>query len=451
MHLSAAVRERKSVPFKSQERRELVQRVLASAAFCKAPAMCAFLLYVTQQAEIGQADQLKEQTIGVEVLGRRPEYDPAKDNIVRVRANELRGRLARYFASEGINEPVVITIPRGGYGPEFAPREVPAELTPRAPEISAGGRGKHGRRWLVRTLLIAITAGTSCAVIARYWFRASRQPANESTSRAVLEFWTPFFAKPTGTLTIVYSDSGIALWQRQVNKDLNLGDYLSHKYLNSQGNELVQIASQRATSPADINTSLRIQGIGVALGGQVSAQFARNINADLLHRGNIVLIGSRRSNPWVEVYEPTLNFQLRINPKTRSPEFFNHSPRANESPVYGIPDLRETDKTADGQFIEEAEKKEFVSYGVVALKKECGTNRLVLLLEGLNLQATQAAGDLVTDPQMLEQVLDGIGQKPGSNLSPFEALFQITSLPGGYDNARVVATRVQPAGACFAK
>lgn len=96
---------------------------MESEAFCKAPAMRAFLLYITEQAALGHADRLKEQTIGVEVLGRRPGYDPAQDNIVRVRANELRGRLARYFASEGAQEPLVITIPKGGYAPEVVYRE----------------------------------------------------------------------------------------------------------------------------------------------------------------------------------------------------------------------------------------------------------------------------------------------------------------------------------------
>jgi hypothetical protein len=57
-------------------------------------------------------------------------------------------------------------------------------------------------------------------------------------------------------------------------------------------------------------------------------------------------------------------------------------------------------------------EKEFVSYGVVAVMKECGTNRVVLMLEGLNMQATQAAGDVVTDPQLLVRLLENIGISP---------------------------------------
>jgi hypothetical protein len=94
------------------------------------------------------------------------------------------------------------------------------------------------------------------------------------------------------------------------------------------------------------------------------------------------------------------------------------------------------------------EEKEFISYGVVALLKGCGDRGLTVLAEGLNSQATQAAGDLVTDSQRLDALLRSIGHKPGTNVAPFEALIQITSLPAEYDNPKVVAFRLRPADAC---
>jgi hypothetical protein len=434
-----------------EEKQKLVQRALESEAFRRAPAMRAFLLYITDQAEMGRADQLKEQTIGVEVLGRKQDYDPARDNIVRVRAHELRGRLGRYFASEGAHEPVIITIPKGGYAPEFLPRNtVLPETTaepPQAETSSGAGNVTQARFWWIVALAAMLVAVSSYIVITTYGFRGRSQAAVTPPTRAVRDFWTQFFAKPNSELRVVYADSGIALWQRLSDTDLNLGDYLSHKYLDSRKNtdDLLEVVSQSATSPADINTSLRLQAVAAELGGQVNAQFARSVNADFLHRGNLVLIGSRRSNPWVEVYEPSLNFQLRLDPSTRSPFFVNRSPLPHESATYGIPSMQDG---AVGQFIQRTETKEFISYGVVALLKGCGTSRLTLLLEGLNQQATQAAGDLVTDPQLLERLLKGIGHAPGSNLAPFEALFQVTSLPGGYDNPKVVAYRLAGAESC---
>jgi hypothetical protein len=77
----------------------------------------AFLLYVTEHAVASTTERIKEQRIGCEVLGRKPDYDPAADNIVRVRAHELRQRLDKYFNTEGAREPVVVSIPKGSYVP----------------------------------------------------------------------------------------------------------------------------------------------------------------------------------------------------------------------------------------------------------------------------------------------------------------------------------------------
>jgi hypothetical protein len=436
------------MPFTNEGKQELVERVLASEPFRRAPAMRAFLLYITTQAQLGRTDQLKEQTIGVEVLGRKADYDPANDNIVRVRAHELRGRLMRYFASEGLNEPVVITIPRGGYAPEFLSRD--ASVLDNGSALPNTHVGNSRRLWWQAAAVCLIIAVSAFVLISKGRSRSAAQGASARSTGALQDFWAQFFSNRQSDLNVVYADASIALWQRLSGKNLNLGDYLSHKYLESPSNgELLEIVSQRATSPADMNTNLRLQTVAAEMSGKVNPQFARNINAEFLHQGNLVLIGSRRSNPWVEVYEPDLNFQLRLDTNTHVPFFLNRSPQPHESLSYAISLTEDRKGTANAEFIQQTEKKEFVSYGVVALLKGCGTNHLTVLLEGLNEQATQAAGDLVTDPQLLERLLERVGHTPGSAVSPFEALFQIMSLPGGYDDLQVVAYRLPSAESCI--
>jgi hypothetical protein len=131
-------REEHSPPLSAAQKRELVQRVVNSQTFTRSPALCAFLAFITDHEILGRVDKLKEQAIGAEVLGRKPNYDPADDNIVRVSAHELRGRPAKYFNSEGKEEPVVITIPRGAYVPEFVPR-------PPVPTADAQGKSSPAR------------------------------------------------------------------------------------------------------------------------------------------------------------------------------------------------------------------------------------------------------------------------------------------------------------------
>lgn len=428
--------------------------------------MRAFLRYITENEILGRTEKLKEQAIGAEVLGRPADYNPTDDNIVRVRAHELRGRLEKYFESEGAKEPFVITVPRGAYIPEFVPRKVappsvalPPNVTidaprppslPPAPEIKAppAARPESGRQpWLV-VAAIALAAALGAVGGARFAGK-SQAPGGNRLPTAIADFWGQFFPKSGGDLKIVYADSSFALWQRMAGKTLNLGDYLSHRYLDAttSGN-LVEIAAQRSTSPADFDTSLRLATLAAEFSGQVTPQFARDANAQFFHQGNVVLIGSRRSNPWVEIYEPSLNFQLAQDPQSASPMFLNRAPRPHEAASYAIPALDETATPKNGRFIQGAEDKEYVSYGLVALVKGCGDSGLTVVVEGLNMQASQAAGDIVTDPQLLDGLLRSIGHKPETKVAPFEALFQINSLPGGYSDIKVIAYRLRAPEAC---
>ncbi len=97
-------------------------RVVGSACFAS-PRLKAFLQFVVDRTLSGQADGIKGYTIGTLVFGRSDDFDPAADPIVRVEAVRLRMALARYYEDEGANDPVIISIPAGGYVPKFAFRE----------------------------------------------------------------------------------------------------------------------------------------------------------------------------------------------------------------------------------------------------------------------------------------------------------------------------------------
>ena len=145
---------------------------------------------------------------------------------------------------------------------------------------------------------------------------------------------------------------------------------------------------RKRTSPADLSVSVHLATLATEFGGQIIPQYARNANAEFIHHGNIVLTGSHRSNPWIEVYEPYLNFELQQDPHSGAPQFLNRSPQLHEAAVYAIPASLDTPG---------AEEKELTSYGVLALLKGCGDRGFLVLDEGLNMQGTEAVGDLITE------------------------------------------------------
>jgi TolB-like protein len=103
----------------SEAVRSQLEKVLASEGFARNERISSFLRFVVEQELSGSGDQLKESVIGVEVFGRRPDYDVRHDSIVRTEAGKLRIRLAKYYASEEMAGHVVIDLPKGGYRPVF--------------------------------------------------------------------------------------------------------------------------------------------------------------------------------------------------------------------------------------------------------------------------------------------------------------------------------------------
>jgi hypothetical protein len=102
-----------------EEERAELEAVLASESFSRAPALSRLLTYVCGQYLAGRGEFLKEYTVGIEALGRGPNFDPDHDSVVRVMATRLRKRLAAYYAEEGAGHKLRIQLPESGYSPKF--------------------------------------------------------------------------------------------------------------------------------------------------------------------------------------------------------------------------------------------------------------------------------------------------------------------------------------------
>src|SRR5688572_4713705 len=101
----------------SDDVRHQLGRLLASSVFANAGRMSRFLKFVVERSLAGEGERLKEYVIGVEVFDRDTRYDPRLDSIVRVEAARLRSKLAEYYAGEGRNDAIVLSLPKGGYAP----------------------------------------------------------------------------------------------------------------------------------------------------------------------------------------------------------------------------------------------------------------------------------------------------------------------------------------------
>jgi adenylate cyclase len=130
--------------------REELERVLSSSGFIRNERLSRFLRFVVGRHLDGRDEEIKESVIGVEVFGRKPDYDPKLDSVVRTEAARLRARLAEYYGRQRGERWPVIELPKGGYVPVF-----------RYPQTA--------RRFRVRWLAIASVAVAIVAAAIGWW------------------------------------------------------------------------------------------------------------------------------------------------------------------------------------------------------------------------------------------------------------------------------------------
>ena len=95
------------------------------------------LRFIVEETLAGREERLKGVTLAFDVFGRDETFDPQSDPVVRIEARRLRTDLASYYVDAGRQDPVRITIPKGGYVPHFAwqNREARAPAPPPRPNL----------------------------------------------------------------------------------------------------------------------------------------------------------------------------------------------------------------------------------------------------------------------------------------------------------------------------
>lgn len=438
-------------PLAEDQQRELVRRVMNSREFATSPTLRAFLFYIADHAIAGRLEAIKEQQIGCHVLGRKPDYNPAEDNIVRVRARQVRQKLENYFRAEGHREPVVISIPKGHYVPVFQARTLEREYVADGGKVDLASTAasnpenddtavsllsfrKKSRHWRSVPWMVAVTAVlVACGAVWGSRARGVRVAADSDTAGTAHSVWASVLPNRDQQLTVVTADAGFALWQDITHQELNLGAYLSRKYLEDKSGspDMREIAARRYTSPADLSVSLRLAEIAKALGCQMKVQFARSVDIHDVKGGSLVLLGSRRSNPWIELFEPSMNFVLAYQAGGGGPCFLNRSPKAGEPKYFSMPSTLE---------VHGAEDKAVDSYALAAMVPNPSGHGMAVIVEGLSMEGTEAAGELITNMDRFGTLLRQIGVKNGP-VQPFELLLKLTAVAGGYGQSELCAYR----------
>jgi len=396
-----------------------------------------FLLFVVDNALAGHFDELKERTLGHKLFGREPSYNTADDAIVRVTACDVRKRLTHFYSDFGGHAEFRIEFPLGSYIPEFqvlAPVLSETHLLPSAPLSvpSEAGETKPARpiapppRWIVYGL-------AALAVCGALWLGMRGTLATDSKSPERQLPWSAVFPQNRHT-HFIFCDPEIVSIQKLSAHTLSLSDYANQHYwpapelMTPEQNWLANSGTFRGVSVSSVDTTilLAIAGLGFRHPlHDVDTHTARGFRlADFKTEDSFVLLGSPRSNPWVELFQNQLDLTFEFDEARKAEYIRNKRPASGESPTY-IP-------TAAGWDTGQA-------YGIIALVGNPNQSGQVLILAGSNAEATEAAGKMATNVKLLSQTLKNHGIDPAGPVRHFEILLQVSTMAGSSNTFDVIA------------
>jgi hypothetical protein len=411
--------------------RALLERILASRHFVKSGLLSRFLRYICERSLSGCGSALTEHHIGVHVFGRLEGYDCSADNIVRNYARQLRNRLDDYYRWEGQGELFRLEVPRGGYKPIFVPHTTKpgfAVAEDRVALVTSTGTATEPGRRSQRGLLVALS--TIIAALLSVVFVLLQPHLRPATvaSPPLHALWSSVLRADRDTV-IVTADSGFGTLQDVLGRRLSLADYTnlqlgnlslapSEKYVTND------LATQRYTSMTDLETAVALSHLPEVVTSRLAIRFARDLRMEDLKDDNIILLGSAYTNPWAELFEKNLAFELVENAGAHSWKVVNRHPMPGEAASY--------QGERDG-----ASHK---TYARIAWVPNLDHTGHVLMLQGLDMAGTQAAAQSLLHGTVL---MDVWRQSSACNApdASFEVLLGTTNISSNAGTIHVLATR----------
>ncbi len=376
--------------------REELNRVLSSHEFRTSKRSQDFLRYVVENTLNGHAEMVKERTIGIDVFGRATSYDPSDDATVRVKAGEVRKRLGLYYSDQGALSPLRIELPSGTYVPEFRFVHTASAVDP-AGGPSAAPPSFEPVRSRVLTWRRVVTAGLALiAATALIWMATRPAPT------VLDDFWAPVLK---GSSPVFVCAAYVPVWN--LDREPNAKgpprpeDYVSLTDQFVGGGDL--IAASRLTS---MLTRLR-RPYRLKVGNDVSFADMRS--------GPAILVGYSYTR-WQEISSQMRYF---IDGVRRPIGILDNG----KPTAWNLPNLPRDRRTNE-------------DYAIVSRLFHPDTHAMLVEVAGITQYGTDAAADLVTNPDLMAEALHGAKDWQTKNL---QLVLHVKVISGAPSSPQVVA------------
>ena len=426
--------------------RQQMNRLLETSHFKNSKRYPLLFRFIVEETLEGRGEFLKERLLGIHVFDRPADYDTATDPIVRVTIAEIRKRIAQYYHEEAHDSEMRIELLPGRYEPEFRPRkEVGADHPPVLGPVHLSANGhtaeptynesqpvaaspvRSGRKRRVLYVL-GVAAVLLFAVGAGLFWRWARPSALEQfwgpllSNRQTVVFCLPMEATKQGYNTA--AAAGILVQDHTGTPDhanppaaapapeAPLTDtFLAHETLG----ENVVFSDALAT--------LHVSNFLAAHNRESSFRLNTATTLDDLRQGPVVLIGGL-DNQWTLRSLAPLRYRFA---GTSQEEYWISDSKNPEMKDWGL-NLKAW--LADT-------KRDFA---IIARIHDESTGQVEVIVAGIGMSGTAAAGEFLVDPRQMEKLRLRVG--PGFRDHDFEAVLSTDVVNGIAGTPKILTVAV---------
>ena len=355
---------------------EQLELLLQSTYFSSSKRLPDFLRFVVSQTLAGNAETLKERTIGIEVFHKKADYDTAAEPIVRVTAGEVRKRIAQYYQETGHTGQIRLVLPTGSYMPQFILPAVGKPSDPAA-ENAALAESIHESRHATQHLDIpspswkVLLSAMALVFLGFAIFFGAR----ELMPSGFTQFWQPLFAAEHPILFCVSDQNEYGT--------LVLRDADDPSKENILKDHLVAVIIDDTIPLINIASLLQARGYQYTVKGAGSTTFSD------LRQGPNVFIGGY-DNLWT----------LRLTKALRY--HFGNDPQMNQ---FWIADRNNPNNRAwmvDRE--QQMSTNNYVDYALVARFIDSDAGHVAVVAAGIGRGGTIATGEFLTEPKYLDDL-----------------------------------------------
>jgi hypothetical protein len=223
---------------------------------------------------------------------------------------------------------------------------------------------------------------------------------------------------------------GLDLLEDVSHRPMALADYIKGGYLalplpGVDPHSAEGLRSQRITSFVDAQIIATLAGLPEYNPQRAFLRFPRDLRFDDLKDANAVLIGSVGSNPWAAIADNSANFHIVYRQGREGATIVNEHPQTGEQTSY------------ESHWNEPAHE----TFALIAFLPNMSGNGHLLLLQGLDVAGTQAAGEALFKSAAIAPILKR-AMRPDGSIRFFEILVRSTSINWNSTDSQVIASRI---------